>query len=161
MSLFDDVKAMQAVETATEKELKSKFSLLEAKYKSALSMIQTLCSQVEGLKKDLYGTEVSAREEKQRLERECAETRSAFAAISQELKRTKCQKAAITGNRDFWKHECEAIGMLYKFELEDKEKMKEAMAKMKPATEIKGTPVQGVFDFHVAEPVKIAAAIGK
>lgn len=158
MGMFEDIKAMQKIETATEKELKNRFSLLEAKYKSALNMIQSLCHQVEGLKKDLYGTEASAREEKQRLERECAETRSAFATIMDELKRTKCQKAAIAKNREFWRNEAKALGMLYNLECQENEKLKSS-APVSP--ELKTTPVQGVFQFEPAQPVKIAAAIGK
>lgn len=158
MSLFDDVKALQAVETATEKELKNRFSLLNAKYKSALSMIETLCVQVETLKTELSNAENSKREEVKRLEKESADTKSAFATIMDELRHTQRQKAAITGNRDFWKKEAEALGMLYKLEMEENEKLKSS-APVSP--ELKSTPVQGVFQFDQTEPVKIAAAIGK
>ena len=158
MSLFDDVKAMQAVETATEKELKNRFSLLDTKYKNALNMIESLCVQVESLKSQLVNAENSKREEVRALEKECAETRSAFATVVDELKRSQKQKAAIAKNREFWKKEAEALGMLYKLEIEENEKLKSS-APVSP--ELKPTPVQGVFQFENAEPVKIAAAIGK
>ena len=157
MSLFDDVQAMGRFESAKVAELKTNFSVLEKKYKSALSTIQALCSQIENLKKSLYDTEESARSEKQRLERECAETRSAFATVSRELKRTKCQRAAVTGNRDFWKREFDAMAMLYKLETEESEKLR----RLAKVPELKATPVQGVFQFEPAPAVKIAAAIGK
>lgn len=90
MGMFEDVKAMQAVETATEKEMKNRFSLLEEKYKKSLTMIQSLCCEVYKLKK------------------ERAESLTAFALVSKELKKTKRQKAAIAKNRNFWKRESEA-----------------------------------------------------
>lgn len=158
MGIFEDVKAMQRIEITAEKELKNRFSALDEKYKSALRMIESLCVQVETLKKQLTNAENSKMEEVNRLERENAETRSAFATISQELKRTKRQKAAITGNRDFWKNECEAVGMLYNLECQENEKLKSSMS----VSHEKHTPIQGVFDFHkTAEPVRIVAAIGK
>lgn len=154
MGLFDDVKEMERFESVQMTELKKRFSSLNEKYQSALSMIQSLCRQVETLKTELSNAESSKREEVNRLERENAETRSAFAAISQELKRTKRQKAAITGNRDFWKRECEAVGMLYKLETEENEKLKSPTH----VSHEKPTPVHGIFNDG---ELKIAAAIGK
>ena len=158
MGLFDDVKEMEQemerFESVQMTELKKRFSSLNEKYQSALNMIQSLCRQVETLKTELSNAENSKREEVNRLERENAETRNAFATVMDELKRSRKQKAAIVRNRDFWKRECEAVGMLYKLETEENEKLKSPT----PVSHEKPIPVQGIFDNG---ELKIAAAIGK
>lgn len=154
MGLFDDVKEMERFESAQMTELKKRFASLDEKYQSALKMIESLCVQVEGLKSQLVTAENNKREEVSALERECTETRSAFAAVMNELKRSKKQKAAITGNRDFWKKEAEAIGMLYNLECQENKKLKSPT----PVSHEKPIPVQGIFDNG---ELKIAAAIGK
>lgn len=146
--LFDDVKTMERFETAQTTELKKRFAMLDAKYKSALSMIETLCVQVETLKTELSNAENSKRDEVNRLERECAETRSAFATVMDELKRSQRQKAAITKNRNFWKNENDAADQLYKLEMEENEKLRNELS-------------MRAIPFKSEEPIRIAAAIGK
>ena len=158
MGLFDDVKEMEQemerFESVQMTEMKKRFSSLNEKYQSALNMIQSLCSQVESLKSQLVTAENNKREEVSALEKECAETRSAFATVMDELKRSRKQKAAIVRNRDFWKKECEAVGMLYNLQCEENEKLRQK----KTTHELRPVPMQ-VFDN--GNGVKIAAAIGK
>lgn len=146
--LFDDVKTMERFESAQTAELKKRFSSLNEKYQSALKMIESLCVQVETLKSQLVNAENSKRDEVNRLEKECAETRSAFATIMDELKHTQRQKAAITKNRNFWKNENDAADQLYKLEMEENEKLRNELS-------------MRAIPFKSEEPIRIAAAIGK
>lgn len=145
MGLFEDLKAAKEAETAEMETLKQRFDALNRVYQSALKVIETL-------KSEQITMEDSHREELNTAAKEINSLKSAFAIISNELKHANKQKAAITANRNKWKRECEAVGMLYKLTDEELQKFKNKAhepAKLK------------IIEAKNTGPLKIAAAIGK
>lgn len=145
MGLFEDLKAAKQAENAEMETLKQRFSALNRVYQSALNMIETL-------KSEQIAMEDSHREELNTATKEIHSLKSAFAIVSNELKHANKQKAAITANRNYWKQECKAFGMLYKLTDEELQELKNkthSPAKLK------------IIEAKNTGPLKIAAAIGK
>lgn len=145
MGLFEDLKAAKEAETAEMKTLKQRFDALNRVYQSALTTIETL-------KSEQIAMEDSHREELNTATKEIHSLKSAFVVVMNELKHANKQKAALTANRNKWKRECEAVGMLYKLTDEELQKFKNKAhepAKLK------------IIEAKTPVPLKIAAAIGK
>ena len=145
MGLFEDLKAAKEAENAEMTTLKQRFDALNRVYQSALTTIETL-------KSEQIAIEDSHREELNTAAKEINSIKSAFIIVMNELKHTNKQKAAITANRNKWKRECEAVGMLYKLTDEELQKLKNKTptpAKLK------------IIEAKNTGPLKIAAAIGK
>jgi hypothetical protein len=155
MGLFEDCQAIKAVEnneiTKLKAELatfKMRFASLNKEHQSALDVIETLRSEQIAME-DCYRDELnSAIKENHAL-------KNAFVVVVDELKHEQKSKAAIIRNRNFWKRECEAVGMLYKLTDEELSELKEKQPKL--------IPLRMSFDNN--EEMKVAAnivpAIGK
>ena len=145
MGLFEDLKAAKEAETAEMETLKQRFDALNRVYQSSLKVIETL-------KSEQIAMEDSHREELNTATKEIHSLKSAFVVVMDELKHANKQKAALTANRNKWKRECEAVGMLYKLTDEELQKFKNKAhepAKLK------------IIEAKNTGPLKIAAAIGK
>lgn len=145
MGLFEDLKAAKEAENAEMETLKQRFDALNRVYQSALTTIETM-------KSEQIAMEDSHREELNTAAKEINSLKSAFIVVMNELKHTNKQKAALTANRNKWKRECEAVGMLYKLTDEELQKFKNKAhepAKLK------------IIEAKNTGPLKIAAAIGK
>lgn len=145
MGLFEDIKFVEAAENAEMTTLKQRFATLSNAYKSALDTI-------EKLKSEQIAMEDSHREELNTAIKEIHSLKSAFVVVMNELKHANKQKAAITANRNYWKQECKAVGMLYKLTDEELQELKNkthSPAKLK------------IIEAKNTGPLKIAAAIGK
>lgn len=144
MGLFEDLKAAKEAENAEMTTLKQRFAALSKVYQSALGIIETL-------KSEQIAMEDSHREELNTAIKEIHSLKSAFVVVMDELKHANKQKAAITANRNHWKRECEAIGILYKLTDEELQELKN-----------KTTPVKlKIIEAKTPSPLRIAAAIGK
>lgn len=145
MGLFEDLKAAKEAENAEMETLKQRFDALNRVYQSALTTIETM-------KSEQIAMEDSHREELNTAAKEINSLKSAFVVVMNELKHANKQKAALTANRNKWKRECEAVGMLYKLTDEELQKFKNKAhepAKLK------------IIEAKNTGPLKIAAAIGK
>lgn len=152
MGLFEDIKAAEIVNNDEIRALKAelatfklRFSTLNKEYQSALDMIETL-------KSEQISMEDSHREELNTAIKEIHSLKSAFVVVMNELKHEQKSKAAITANRNHWKRECEAVGMLYKLTDEELQELKN---KTHEPIKIK------IIEAKNTGPLKIAAAIGK
>ena len=145
MGLFEDLKAAKEAENAEMETLKQRFDALNRVYQSALTTIETL-------KSEQIAMEDSHREELNTAAKEINSLKSAFVAVMNELKHANKQKAAITANRNYWKQECKAVGMLYKLTDEELQELKNKTHK--PA-KLK------IIEAKNTGPLRIAAAIGK
>lgn len=158
MGLFEDCQALKALENDEIRQLKAeiatfklRFIALNKEYQSALDMVETL-------KSEQLAMEDSHREELNSVIKENHTLKNAFAVVMEELSHAQKQKAAITGNRNFWKRECEAIGMLYKLTDEELQELKQEQTAQKQTL----IPVKfNRIEVENAEPLRIAAAIGK
>lgn len=158
MGLFEDCQAAKAVEGNEIRRLKAelatfkvRFATLNKEYQSALDMVETL-------RAEQIAMEDSHRDELNKATKEIHALKSAFVVVMDELKHEQKSKAAITANRNHWKRECEALGMLYKLTDEELQELKQEQ------TAQKQTPIPVKFnriEVKNAEPLKIAAAIGK
>lgn len=157
MGLFEDCHAMKALENDEIRQLKAelatfklRFATLNKEYQSALDMVETL-------KSEQIAMEDSHRDELNKAIKEIHFLKSAFVVVMDELKHEQKSKAAITANRNFWKRECEAVGMLYKLTDEELSELKTKQEQPKLI------PLRTSFDN--SEEMKIAAnivpAIGK
>ena len=145
MGLFEDLKAAKEAENAEMTTLKQRFAALSRVYQSALGIIETL-------KSEQIAMEDSHREELNTAIKEIHSLKSAFVVVVNELKHANKQKAAITANRNYWKQECKAVGMLYKLTDEELQKLKNKTP----------TPVKlKIIEAKSTKPLRIAAAIGK
>ena len=145
MGLFEDLKAAKEAENAEMTTLKQRFDALNRVYQSALTTIETM-------KSEQIAMEDSHREELNTAAKEIHSLKSAFIVVMNELKHANKQKAAITANRNYWKQECKAAGMLYKLTDEELQELKNkthSPAKLK------------IIEAKNIGPLKIAAAIGK
>jgi chromosome segregation ATPase len=157
MGLFEDIKNAEMVcgdeirqlraELAT---FKLRFHTLNKEYQSALNTIETLKSE-QIAAEDCYRDEISIAKE------EIRTLKSAFSIVMEELTHANKQKAAITANRNFWKRECEANGMLYKLTEEELQELKQENTAKQTISPVKLNRIE----FKNASPLKIAAAIGK
>lgn len=158
MGLFEDCHAMKEVENNEIRRLKAelatfkvRFATLNKEYQSALDMVETL-------RAEQIAMEDSHRDELNKATKEIHALKSAFVVVMDELKHEQKSKAAITANRNHWKRECEAVGMLYKLTDEELQELKQEQAAQKQ-THI---PVKfNRIEVKNAEPLRIAAAIGK
>lgn len=158
MGLFEDCHAMKEVENNEIRRLKAelatfkvRFATLNKEYQSALDMVETL-------RAEQIAMEDSHRDELNKATKEIHALKSAFVVVMDELKHEQKSKAAITANRNHWKRECEAVGMLYKLTDEELQELKQEQ------TAQKQTLIPVKFDrieVKNAEPLRIAAAIGK
>ena len=154
MGLFEDVKNAELVCGDEIRQLKAelatfklRFATLNKEYQSALDMVETL-------KSEQIAMEDSHRDELNTAIKEIHTLKSAFAVAMEELKHEQKSKAAITANRNHWKRECEAVGMLYKLTDEELQELKQEQENAKQQL----VPVK----FDSEQPVlRIAAAIGK
>ena len=145
MGLFEDLKAAKEAENAEMETLKQRFDALNRVYQSALTTIETM-------KSEQIAMEDSHREELNTAAKEINSLKSAFVAVMNELKHANKQKAALTANRNYWKQEYKAVGMLYKLTDEELQKFKNKThepAKLK------------IIEAKNTGTLKIAAAIGK
>lgn len=147
MGLFEDLKAAEKVESAELTTIKRRFATLNKEYQSALDMVETL-------KSEQIAMEDFHREELNNAIKEIHALKNAFSVVMDELRHEQKAKAAITANRNFWRRECEATAMLYKFIDEELQELKKEHENAKQQL----IPVE----FGSEQPVlKIAAAIGK
>ena len=158
MGLFEDVKAVKSIESNEIIKLKAelasfklRFAALNKEYQSALDMVETL-------KAEQIAMEDCHRDELNSAIKENHALKSAFVVVMDELKHEQKSKAAIIRNRNFWKRECEAVGMLYKLTDEELSELKEKQEQPKLI------PLRMSFTEN-SEEMKIAAnivpAIGK
>lgn len=151
MGLFEDLKAAETVESAELTTLKQRFATLNKAYQSALDTIEALKSEQIAME-DFHRDELNTAIE------EIRSLKSAFVVVMDELKHEQKSKAAVTANRNFWKRECQAIGMLYKLTDEELQELKqEQTAQNQTLIPVKFNRIE----VKNAEPLKIAAAIGK
>lgn len=158
MGLFEDCQAAKVVESNEIRQLKAelatfkmRFATLNKEYQSALDMVETLKSEQIAIE-DCHRNELNT------AVKEIHALKSAFVVVMDELKHEQKSKAAITANRNYWKRECEAMGMLYKLTDEELQELKQEQ------TTQKQTLIPVKFDrieVKNAEPLRIAAAIGK
>lgn len=158
MGLFEDCQAMKEVENNEIRRLKAelatfkvRFATLNKEYQSALDMVETL-------RAEQIAMEDSHRDELNKTTKEIHALKSAFVVVMDELKHEQKSKAAITANRNHWKRECEAVGMLYKLTDEELQELKHEKTAQKQTL----IPVKfNRIEVKNAEPLRIAAAIGK
>lgn len=158
MGLFEDCHAMKEVENNEIRRLKAelatfkvRFATLNKEYQSALDMVETL-------RAEQIAMEDSHRDELNKATKEIHALKSAFVVVMDELKHEQKSKAAITANRNHWKRECEAVGMLYKLTDEELQELKQEQTAQKQTL----IPVKfNRIEVKNAEPLRIAAAIGK
>ena len=154
MGLFEDIKNAELVCGDEIRQLKAELATLKVRFATLNGEYQSALDTVETLKSEQIAMEDYHRDELNAANKEIRSLKSAFAVVMDELKHANKQKAAITGNRNFWKRECEAVSMLYKLtEDELRELKQEKTAKTRTLIPVK---------FNAEQPVlRIAAAIGK
>ena len=143
MGMFEDVKAIEAIESKEAETMKRRFAALNEQYQAALDKLETIIGE-RVAERDFYQEQIL------KAKTETAFLKKALAMVTSDLRRVQHQKAAITRNRDFWKRECEAVEMtLHLTEIAQKTTEKE-------------TPVPQKIELKQAElPFMMAAAIGK
>ena len=158
MGLFEDIKAAEIVNNDEIRALKAELATLKVRFATLNGEYQSALDMVETLKSEQIAMEDSHRDELNTAIKENHSLKSAFVVVMDELKHEQKSKAAIVANRNHWKRECEAIGMLYKLTDEELQELKQEQ------TAQKQTLIPVKFDrieVKNAEPLRIAAAIGK
>ena len=158
MGLFEDIKAAEIVNNDEIRALKAELATLKVRFATLNGEYQSALAMVETLKSEQIAMEDSHRDELNTAIKEIHTLKSAFVVVMDELKHEKKSKAAITANRNHWKRESEALGMLYKLTDEELQELKQEQ------TAQKQTLIPVKFDrieVKNAEPLRIAAAIGK
>jgi cysteinyl-tRNA synthetase len=159
MGLFEDCHALKSLENDEIRQLKAEIATLQLRFITLNKEYQSALDTVETLKSEQIAMEDCHREELNTAIKEINALKSAFVVVMDELKHEQKSKAAIVRNRNFWKRECEAVGMLY--HLTDEE-LQELKRERENVGEQQLIPV-GFPKIKVepVEPLRIAAAIGK
>lgn len=155
MGLFEDCQAIKAVENNEITKLKAELATFKMRFASLNKEYQSALDMVETLKSEQVAMEDCHRDELNTAIKEIHFLKSAFVAVMDELKHEQKSKAAIVRNRNFWKRECQAVGMLYKLTDEELSELKNKQPKLIPLR----------MSFADNEEMKVAAnivpAIGK
>lgn len=155
MGLFEDVQAVKAVESNEIVKLKAELASFKLRFASLNKEYQSALDMVETLKSEQIAMEDCHRDELNTAIKEIRTLKSAFVVVVDELKHEQRSKAAIIANRNFWKRECQAVGMLYKLTDEELTELKSNQPKLIPLR----------MSFTDSEEAKVAAnivpAIGK
>ena len=158
MGLFEDIKAAEVVNNDEIRVLKAELATFKLRFASLNNEYQSALDMIETLKSEQIAMEDSHRDELNTAIKEIHALKSAFIVVMDELKHEKKSKAAIVANRNHWKKECEAVGMLYKLTDEELQELKQE----KTAQNQTLIPVKfNRIEVKNAEPLRIAAAIGK
>ena len=118
MGMFEDLKTMESFESDEMKALKKRLAIMSVNFGNALSHIEKLNTENAKNEED-FRTEIS------NLERENASLKRSFSIVMEELKKEKKSKAAIIKNRNFWRKEVVAEGVMRRLAEEELEKIKE------------------------------------
>ena len=154
MGLFEDCQTMKQFEGDEIRQLKAELATLKVRFATLNGEYQSALDMVETIKSEQFAMEDSHREELNSVIKENHALKNAFAVVMEELTHAQKQKAAIVANRNFWRKEAEAVGMLYKLTDEELQELKQE----KTAQTRTLIPVK----FDSEQPVlRIAAAIGK
>lgn len=158
MGLFEDCHAMKEVENNEIRRLKAELATFKVRFATLNKEYQSALDMVEALRAEQIAMEDSHRDELNKATKEIHALKSAFVVVMDELKHEQKSKAAITANRNHWKRECEAVGMLYKLTDEELQELKQEQTAQKQTL----IPVKfNRIEVKNAEPLRIAAAIGK
>ena len=158
MGLFEDIKAAEIVNNDEIRVLKAELATLKVRFAKLNGEYQSALDMVETLKSEQIAMEDSHREELNSAIKENHALKNAFVVVMDELKHEKKAKAAVIRNRNFWRRETEAIGMLYKLTDEELQELKqEKTTQTRTIVPVKFDRIE----VKNAEPLKIAAAIGK
>jgi chromosome segregation ATPase len=158
MGLFEDIKNAEMVCGDEIRQLKAELATFKLRFHTLNKEYQSALDMVETLKSEQIAAEDCYREELSTAQKEICSLKRAFTVAMEELEHTQKQKAAITANRNHWKRECEAMGMLYKFTDEELQELKqEKTIQNQTLIPVKFNRIEA----KNAEPLRIAAAIGK
>lgn len=154
MGLFEDIKAAEIVNNDETSQLKAELATLKVRFATLSGEYQSALDIIETLKSEQIAAEDCHRDELNTAIKENHALKSAFVVVMDELRHEQKSKAAIIRNRNFWKRETEAIGMLYKLTDEELQELKhEKTAQTRTLIPVKLDAEQPVL--------RIAAAIGK
>lgn len=154
MGLYEDIKAADAAKESEIRGFKAQIATLTLRFNTLNREYQSALSMIEKLKSEQIASENNHRDELKKANEEIRSLTVALTTTVEELQHEQKSKAAIVANRNYWKRECEAVGMLYKLTDDELRELKQEKTVEKQTL----IPVK----FNHEQPVlRIAAAIGK